>query len=223
MKHYVILFDYASESGEISFGTEIAGIAHSPEDAKAKFAKVSADEKQYAKENGWVINVDSDEEFAAGERDNYDREHAHFYIKEVDEAVDSIVANEVVGKIDRIEEATLNYYRGNITRERYVKDVDSIRKIVSEYVFRNEPSDTDFALIRKLADEFTPSTMGRLAADEKKLVFDTLELGGRNTRELRNLRDMFMMFSNTSTKNIYYINSVTSVIDEAIFTREKEN
>ena len=226
MKHYVIIHDYAAESGknhdDVSSGTEIVGIAHSHDKAKEKLAKASADERQYAKENGWVVQVDSDEAFAAGEANNYDREHTDFYIEEIAEDTDIAVPSEVLDKIDKIEDAALNHYRGNITRDRYVTDVKAIRKAVSDYIARREPSDTDFMLIKKLADTFTPATVGFITEEEKNLVTDILELPTRNVRELRNLRNTFVMVSDMSTKPIDFISAVTYVIDEAIIRRGGE-
>ena len=235
MKHYVVIHDYAAESGEnhqdVSSGTEIVGVVHSLKKAKEKLATASADEKQYAKEHGWVIHVDTDSAFAAGEKDNYDREHCDFYIEEVDEETDDIAISEVLKKIDKIEDATLEHYRGNITRERYITDVKVIYQTVSDYVSRTEPSDTDFALVRKLAEIFQPATRGIITNEEKELVANTLELASRNVRELRNLRNTFVMASDISAKDIDYISAVTFVdyisavtfvIDEAIINRDGE-
>ena len=81
MKHYVVMFNGATPClGNV---VEISGIAHSLEEAKEILAKVSEDEKEYAKENGFVIYADTDIEFDAGEDGNYEEEHAYFYIKEV--------------------------------------------------------------------------------------------------------------------------------------------
>lgn len=81
-KHYVVICDFAVE-GVILNGLEIAGVAHSYEEATAILAKAVADERQYAKENGWVINQDTEDVFDAGESENYLCEHSCFYIKEV--------------------------------------------------------------------------------------------------------------------------------------------
>lgn len=226
MKHYVVICDTAFESGEnykdVTEFVEVSGIAHSLKKAKEILAKAVIGEKQYADEHGWIIHHDTDEEFMAGECGNYAREHAHFFIKEVDSDTDNVVPSEILDKIDRIEESTLDYYRNSITRERYVSDVKAIRKTVSDYVSRTEPSNTDFVLVKKLADVFEPSTRGIITAEEKELVANTLELNCRNVRELRNLRNTFVMVADMSTKNIDYISAVTYVIDEAIINRGGE-
>lgn len=82
MKHYVVVFDWATNN-TCSNGIEICGVAHSLEEAKEIFARASKDERAYAKENGYIIYVDNDMEFAAGENGYYATEHAHFYIQEV--------------------------------------------------------------------------------------------------------------------------------------------
>ena len=81
MKHYVVIFDGATPC--LGSVIEISGIAHSLKKAKEILAKASEDEKEYAKENGFVIRADTDDEFDAGEDGNYEEEHAHFYIREV--------------------------------------------------------------------------------------------------------------------------------------------
>jgi hypothetical protein len=83
MKHYVILCDWAVDNmGER--GVNISSISHTLEEAKETFARVTFDEKQYAEEHGWVIYANTDTEFDAGEEGNYDAEHTHFYIEEVE-------------------------------------------------------------------------------------------------------------------------------------------
>lgn len=83
MEHYVVMCDWAISDSFVNTGVDIAGIAHSLEEAKEIFAKAVVDEKQYAKEHNWIIYEDSDVEFDAGEEDNYTEEHAHFFIQEV--------------------------------------------------------------------------------------------------------------------------------------------
>lgn len=84
-KHYVVMCDWsATIDGMINGNVDIAGIAHSLEEAKEILAKVSIDEKQYAQENQWIVYEDSDVEFDAGEIDYYAAEHVHFYIQEVE-------------------------------------------------------------------------------------------------------------------------------------------
>ena len=82
MKHYVVLCDWAVDHLS-EHGVNIAGVAHSLEEAKEIFAKAVVDEKKYAKENNWTVYVDSDTCFDAGEDGFYAAEHTLFYIEEV--------------------------------------------------------------------------------------------------------------------------------------------
>ena len=63
--------------------THVTAVAHTLEEAKETLAKAAVDEKEYAYEHGWIIYVDTDTEFDAGEDGNYAAEHTHFYIEEV--------------------------------------------------------------------------------------------------------------------------------------------
>ena len=81
--HYVILFDWAVDNGEVANGIEIVAVVHTLEEAKEIFAEKVVDEKEYAEENGYKIFTDTDTEFDAGEEGYYAAEHAHFWIQEV--------------------------------------------------------------------------------------------------------------------------------------------
>lgn len=83
MKHYVIMCDSAVDNMGYD-ETHVTAVVHTPAEAKDIFAKVVADEKQYAEDHGWIIYTDTDEEFDAGEDGNYAAEHTHFYIEEVE-------------------------------------------------------------------------------------------------------------------------------------------
>lgn len=84
MKHYVVLCELATRfSNGIAYETHVSGVGHTLDEAKEILATVSVDEKEYAYEHNWEIQENSDVCFCAGEQDNYDEEHAHFYIEEV--------------------------------------------------------------------------------------------------------------------------------------------
>ena len=83
MKHYVILCDAAADNMGYD-ETHVTAVMHSLEEAKKILVEKSAGEKEYAYEHGWIIYIDNDEEFDAGEYGNYAAEHAHFYIEEVE-------------------------------------------------------------------------------------------------------------------------------------------
>ena len=86
MTHYVVLFDYAltDYGNSVTYnGVEVTGVVHSLEEAKEILANASVGEREYATEHEWTICIDTDSEFVACEKDNYDNEHAHFYIQEI--------------------------------------------------------------------------------------------------------------------------------------------
>lgn len=221
MKHYVILHDYAAEDihGITSGDIVVAGVAHTPKEAGEKLASASNDERQYAKERGWEIFEDSSTEFDAGEEGNYTAEHSHYYIKEVDDSCEVTNTTDILNKINELEEATLNHYRGNITRSRYESDIDNIRRVVireTQGIEKPEPSDTDLALVKKLFDVFEAESTSVVYTREKNLIANTLEINLRNVRELNNLRDTVMMVGDISQKSIYTLSAIASVIDDAI-------
>lgn len=82
MKHYVVLCDSAVDNMGYD-ETHVTSVVHSLEEAKKTLAEQSAEEKEYAYAHGWVVYIDTDEEFDAGEDGNYAAEHTHFYIEEV--------------------------------------------------------------------------------------------------------------------------------------------
>lgn len=82
MKHYVILCDSAVDNMGYD-ETHVTAIAHTLEEAKRILSEQLAEEKEYAYNHEWIIYIDNDEEFDAGEDGNYATEHTHFYIEEV--------------------------------------------------------------------------------------------------------------------------------------------
>ena len=82
--HYVVICDWSVKYTLVQSGVNISGVAHTLEDAKEILALASVDEEKYAKDNNWTIYKNSDVEFDAGEKDNYEEEHSHFYIEEVE-------------------------------------------------------------------------------------------------------------------------------------------
>ena len=83
MKHYVILCDCAVDNMGYD-ETHVTAVAHDIYEAKQILAEKSAEDKEYAYEHGWVVYIDNDTEFDAGEDSNYAAEHTHFYIEEVE-------------------------------------------------------------------------------------------------------------------------------------------
>ena len=82
MKHYVVLCDWAVDHLS-EHGVNIAGVAHTLEEAKEIFAKAAIDERKYALDNNWKIYENTDICFDAGEEGYYASEHACLYIEEV--------------------------------------------------------------------------------------------------------------------------------------------
>lgn len=221
MKHYVILHDYAAEDsrGIVSGDVVVSAVAHTKTEAIEKLSSASAEERLYAKEHGWEIHEESTAEFDAGEEGNYASEHSRFFIIEVDDSCEASNTIDVLKKINELEEATLEHYRGNITRSRYESDIEKIRRAVIQGMQdskKPEPSDTDFALVKKLFEVYEPERRGVLYTREKNLIANTLEINLRNVRDLNNLRNTVMMVGDISTKSIDALSAIASVIDEAI-------
>lgn len=80
MKHFVIINEWASECER---GTSIVGVTHSLEEAKEVFNQSLADERQYAKDEGFIVYNDCETVFNAGEDGNYTANHTYLYIQTV--------------------------------------------------------------------------------------------------------------------------------------------
>ena len=84
MIHYVILCDSAVDRMGYD-ETHVIAVTHTLEEAKKILIEKSLEDKKHAFEHGWVIHVDNDEEFDAGEDGYYAAEHTHFYIETVND------------------------------------------------------------------------------------------------------------------------------------------
>ena len=80
MKHFVIVNEWATEYEN---GSTIIGIVHSLEEAKKIFDTKLMEEKQYAKEQGFMIYDDCETVFDAGEDGYYVSNHTKLYIQMV--------------------------------------------------------------------------------------------------------------------------------------------
>ena len=80
MKHYVVILDWAANDER---GVDILGVGDTYEEAKEIFDKHVVNEKQYASDNGYDIETDSESEFDAGQMGFWDEEHTTLYIQEV--------------------------------------------------------------------------------------------------------------------------------------------
>ena len=123
----------------------------------------------------------------------------------------------LVEEITNTKQETLDRYRNSITRARYVSDINHIRELAKRYCARQEPSDTDYNLIRKLAGVYTPAARGILTDDERKLIQETLEIPVRNARDLINLRNTVVMCgTEVFDGNFDPVSAITHVLDEAL-------
>ena len=82
-KHYVVVLDWAADdAGER--GVSILGVAHSLPEAKKIFAERIEKERMYADDGNWTVYSDTDTDFDAGEDGDYNDDHTHLYIQEVE-------------------------------------------------------------------------------------------------------------------------------------------
>ena len=82
MTHYVVVLDWAANDAE---GVEIIAVKHTPEEAKQIFDEQLVNEMKLAKENGWHIEVNSNQCFEAYEEGWYATAHSALYVEEVTE------------------------------------------------------------------------------------------------------------------------------------------
>lgn len=121
--------------------------------------------------------------------------------------------------INAIENNTLDYYRNSITRKRYVEDMAKIREALEKC----GPSDTDFVLLKRLAEVYHPATRGFISGPEAELIRDYLEIDCRTVLQLRNLRNtVVMMLGPIFQENFDKVSAITHVIDMELFDRGEE-
>lgn len=80
MKHYVVVLDWATDEGE---SVQILGVAHTIEEAKEIFNQHLAEQKEFAEENGYDIDIDTETRFDSGVMGYWRIEHTTLYIQEV--------------------------------------------------------------------------------------------------------------------------------------------
>ncbi len=80
MRHYILTVDYA-KGGEV--GSDVLGVFHSPEAAKAEYDKQVGTERENAEDNGWIIESDESALFEAREEDDHTNNYACLYVQEV--------------------------------------------------------------------------------------------------------------------------------------------
>lgn len=78
--HYVIVLDWATE---YDASVDIVGVFHTLADAKEKFEKYVIEEKQIARDNGYVVNEENGVMFDAGIMGYWRDNHITLYIQGV--------------------------------------------------------------------------------------------------------------------------------------------
>ena len=121
--------------------------------------------------------------------------------------------------LDEIENNTLEHYRNSITRNRYVEDIAKIRKALEE----SGPSDTDFVLLKRLAEVYRPATRGFVSGPEAELIRNYLEIDCRTVLQLRNLRNIVVMMLGPLFKDDFdKVSAITHIVDMELFDRGEE-
>lgn len=82
--------------------------------------------------------------------------------------------------------------------------------------------ETNFTMIKKfMRGGFKPKAFGIISNDEVKVVQNALKIEGRDVMDLRNLRDMVVLYhmhyDDESMESFDRLSAVTAVIDEAIY------
>ena len=224
MTHFIVICDYADERMTEGKSTiAISGVAHTRAEARTILANACKGERKYALEHGWTIITDREDSFDACEsKESYETDHACFYIVEVEgntlpDNVDGFYG--AMNEIDAVLSATRDHFVGAISRGWYERDIEKIKLIVEKTYNKQEPSDTDFNLIRKLAKIYKPEIPGVVLEREIGLIRECLELSCRNVRELSNLRNAVVMCEEMFGEHFEAsdaVSAITSVIDGAI-------
>lgn len=78
--HYIVINTWSLDSaGECE--TSIIGVRHTLEEAKELFNQCLNDERELARDRGWMVYTDEDTMFDAGEDGNYVGNHTLLYIE----------------------------------------------------------------------------------------------------------------------------------------------
>ena len=80
MKHFVVINQWATE---MDSGLNIIGVAHTFAEAKEMFDNALADERKFAAEMNWHIEIDDEDSFEAYEEGYYASAHTVLYIQGV--------------------------------------------------------------------------------------------------------------------------------------------
>lgn len=119
----------------------------------------------------------------------------------------------LITKIQNICENTLTRYRSSIPQKRYIEDV----ALIKEALLNIEPTQTDFILIRKLLEVYSPANRGFSTNEEIELIKSCLQLDRRTILQLRNLRNTVVMMLDDSVEAYDKMSAIVGVIDCQIF------
>lgn len=120
----------------------------------------------------------------------------------------------LITQIQNICENTLSRYRSSIPQKRYVEDVN----LIKEALLNIEPTQTDFVLIRKLLEVYSPANRGFSTNEEIALIKSCLQLDCRTILQLRNLRNTVVMMLDDSLDAYDKMSAIVGVIDCQIFS-----
>jgi len=81
MKHYVVIWDYVLDSMEGDTG--VLGVTHTFEEAKKIFDENVESEREYARDNAWMIYEDNEACFDAGLNGRWCDSHTRLWIQGV--------------------------------------------------------------------------------------------------------------------------------------------
>ena len=107
--------------------------------------------------------------------------------------------------------------------------------IIPENTGKDEPEETNFVLLLRLLEAFTPVCHGILSSDEIRMIQEHLCIQSRSVMSLRNLRDFVVLFladkadierRNGNNEEFFQLmdiqSGIVSVIDQQIWNLSGE-
>ena len=82
----------------------------------------------------------------------------------------------------------------------------------------NEPTATDFVLLQKLKEVYTPMQRGIVTMHEVATIKDILEFHNRTPLQIQNLRNMVVMAYEVELLDFDRMSAITHVIDSVIMS-----
>lgn len=132
---YIVMCNYAmiDSIGNVVADTHALSVHLTKKEAKDALREASQDVREYTREHeSWFVFADNGVIFDAGEKDCYKNEHARFYIERVEQECDgpNVMANDILSAVEKVKNATLEKYRGSITRSAYECDIDRVYEMI---------------------------------------------------------------------------------------------